>query len=34
MTRDDFSEEDFYLFKPTIQKNLCYQKIMCVIAER
>ena len=21
MTRDDFSEEDFYLFKPTIQKN-------------
>ena len=26
MTRYDFSEEDFYLFKPTIHKIICLSK--------
>ena len=26
MTRYDFSEEDFYLFKPTIHKIICPSK--------
>jgi hypothetical protein len=28
VTRDNFNDEDFYLFKYTIQKKYVYQKMM------